>query len=127
MGCIVKWDADTLAAVEKMEIAEDGCVVNWMKEGEVQSLEGGCVVKWVKDETAAVDNGCVVKWVKDAPSTAALESGCVVKWDDAAQQIQKLSAPQGCFVNWMVSPRDIAIQMIDNKADDFCLANFSSK
>jgi hypothetical protein len=107
MGCVVKWDAQTAAAVQEVA-AEGGCVVQWMALPE--AAKPAAAVK--KGGAQAVSpEGCLVQWKDAVGATAAPVDGggCIVKWKEA--ELAKVQAhlaanPEGCFINWAALTAD---------------------
>lgn len=114
MGCVVKWDEQTMASMKSIPMNKDGCIVQWLR-GAASEVSGaaqdGCLVKWDASKVKAasvspVGDGCIVKWAGTEKTMAALEagSGCIVDWDKVSpQQANEMAAKAadgGCCIKW---------------------------
>jgi hypothetical protein len=109
MGCVVKWDAQTAAAVQEVAAVEGGCVLQWMALPEAAKSSAAAVKKG--GAQAVSPDGCLVQWKDAVGATAAPTeaSGCIVQWkeaDLAKVQAHLAANPEGCFINWAALTAD---------------------
>jgi hypothetical protein len=113
MGCIINWSADAKEEIAHLNVAADGCIVQWVPKGGASSLNkaaGGCIIEWaaIPQQTAAAAQGCIVDWagksateVQSLSSSKATESGCIIQWSLDPAELSKVKVAQdGCIINW---------------------------
>lgn len=112
MGCIINWDAKNTPNLDALNLAADGCIVQWRPQGEMESMSklGGCFINWdsaddVRAAARTAQGGCIIDWDEgtDIASLSANRGealGCIVNWMGIDAGTLKEAAEGGCIINW---------------------------